>query len=475
MEILFISTWFPYPKDNGSRIRIAHLLHALGQRHHVHLLAFLPGAEQLLASQEISLPGDRDVIARRSSPKQSLSDTPDDVIARRSPPKQSFSDTPDDVIARRSPPKQSLPDLHTEILHPLTGGCCTSIAVVDRDPFWRDPGTSLSAHFSLAPRDVIRGYSPEMAGLVDQAARERAFDLVIASTLEVAPYALQVKNVPKILEEHNFSTLWMQERFRAQSNPLQRAAGWVTWQKCRHYERQLYPHFAAVTMVSRRDCQAVQAAIPSYPGQLEIIPNGVDLETHRPGLAEPQPGTMVFNGSLTYAANHEAMRWFVEQVLPLIRQARPGVKLRITGCIDGLDLAWLANDPLIELTGYLEDVRPAVAGSWLALAPLLSGAGTRLKILEAMALGTPVVATRKGAEGLEVANGEHILIADEPAAFADHCLRLLESPALRQEIAAQARRLVEGRYGWGAIGEKFCALVEAVALQPGKREAVKEG
>lgn len=398
MEILFISAWFPFPQDNGARIRVYQLLRALGRRHRVHLVAFLPPAEE-----------------------------------RR------YLDS--------------------------AGELCTSVRVVERDPFWRDPKQRLWGHFSLTPRDVLRGYSAEMTAIVEKLVVQKRFEVVIASTLEAAPYALKVKSTPRLLEEHNFTTLWMNERFQASRGLLKRIAGWVTLQKCLHYERQLYTHFRAVSMVSERDRQAVLKNIPDYPGCVEMIPNGVDLETRQFGLAAPVADTIVFNGSLTYAANLEAMQFFVSQVWPVIRGERPGVRLRITGRTDGVELGWLQGEAGIELTGYLEDVRPAVAESWLSIAPLRSGSGTRLKILEAMALGAPVVATHKGAEGLEVTPGKDILIADEPYDFAWQCLNLLENARLRQEIAAQARALVEAKYGWEAIGEKFCALVEETAVQ----------
>ncbi len=216
----------------------------------------------------------------------------------------------------------------------------------------------------------------------------------------------------------------------------------------------------AVTMVSENDLRAVRDSMPGYHGRLEVIPNGVDLETRRFGMSEPQMDTLVFNGSLTYAANLEAIRWFVAEVWPLIQQKRPGTRLAITGNTDGLDLSWLAGDPSITLTGYLEDVRPVVAQSWLAVAPLQSGGGTRLKILEAMALGTPVTATSKGAEGLDVTPDKNILIADNPDDFALQCLRVLDSTSLRNTLAGEARQLVEQYYDWAMIGKKFCELVE---------------
>lgn len=345
-------------------------------------------------------------------------------------------------------------------------GICANVDWVERDPFWRDPRQKLSAHFSVTPRDVLRGYSTEMAELVKRIAREKNFDVIIASTIEAAPYVVQVAHPKRVLEEHNFTTLWMEERYHNQHGLLNRAAGWITWQKCRRYERGLYPRFKAVTMVSENDLRAVHDHMPQYPGRLAVIPNGVDLQTHRMRMAEPQLDTIVFNGSIKYAANMEAVRWFVDSVWPIIQKQRPGTRLAITGDFEGLDLRWLTDDPLIRLTGYLEDICPVVAGSWLAIAPLRSGGGTRLKILEAMALGTPVVATGKGAEGLNVSQGENILIAEDPTDFALQSLQVLENPALRSELASKARQLVELNYSWEMIGEKFCELVEQIEAAP---------
>lgn len=216
-------------------------------------------------------------------------------------------------------------------------------------------------------------------------------------------------------------------------------------------------------MVSENDLRAVRRTMPGYEGNLEVIPNGVDLERNRPGMYEPQAERLVFNGSLSYAANREAMRFFCGRVLPLIREERPQARLLITGSTQGADLQGIAGEPGVELSGYLEDVRPAVGSAWLAVAPILSGGGTRLKILEAMALGTPVAATRKGAEGLEVTDGKHILLAEQAPELARACLRLLGEPGLRQRLAENARRLVERQYGWQEIGRKFCRLVERAA------------
>ena len=144
------------------------------------------------------------------------------------------------------------------------------------------------------------------------------------------------------------------------------------------------------------------------------------------------------------------MRWFLAEVYPRIKAQSPDVSLTITGSTDGVDLAGLALDDTVRLTGFVDDVRLPVAEAAVCVAPIRQGGGTRLKILEAMALGTPVVATAKGAEGLDVVDGEHLLLADDPERFARRTVALAGDADLRQRLRGNARRLVEERYDWDA-------------------------
>ncbi len=178
MDLLFISSWFPFPLNTGARIRDFHLLRALSRKHSVHLISFLqPGVdhEAITTVQQV----------------------------------------------------------------------CASMEWVERDPFWRDPRQRVSAHFSLTPRDVLRSYSAEMAELVRKSASQRTYAAVIASGIGVAEYAVLLNSPRRILAEHNFTTAWMKERYRAQVGPIHRVAGWITWQKCQRYERRLYAQFAS--------------------------------------------------------------------------------------------------------------------------------------------------------------------------------------------------------------------------------------
>ena len=196
----------------------------------------------------------------------------------------------------------------------------------------------------------------------------------------------------------------------------------------------------------------------------------MDLGWYSGVEAHPQADTLIFNGALTYFANYQAMAYFLERIYPLIRAECPQVRLAITGRTEGVALAALRADESVTFTGYLSDIRPLVAGSSVCIAPLLEGGGTRLKILEAMALGTPVVATSKGTEGLGATHGEHLLIADDPAEFARHTIALLKDAELRARLAVQARAFVQARYDWEPIGRQFTALVERVVERQGAKD-----
>ena len=164
---------------------------------------------------------------------------------------------------------------------------------------------------------------------------------------------------------------------------------------------------------------------------MSIVPNGVDVT--RASLAAPAPADsrLIYPGSITYDANLDAVTFFASEILPLIRRARPHVELWVTGSTAGVETSALAGAG-VRFTGLLPDVDAAVRDSTVCVVPLRIGGGTRMKVLQAMALGTPVVATPKGVEGLDVMPGRHVLVADSPAHFAEQTLRLLQDASMRR-------------------------------------------
>jgi glycosyltransferase involved in cell wall biosynthesis len=275
----------------------------------------------------------------------------------------------------------------------------------------------------------------------------------------MAPYALALGGVPALLEDLELSIFRDQLRDASLSRRLHAQ---LTWFKLSAYLRRILPRFGACTVVSEGERGHVRLAAPGYD-RVSIVPNAVDLGTYDGVFGQPRANTAVFSGALTYGPNLDAMQTFVKDIHPLIRRAVPDFQLQITGGTGGIDVADLLQQPGVELTGHLADIRPTVAQSWMSVVPLRLGGGTRLKILEAMALGTPVVSTSKGADGLGVTDRRDILLADEPSVFAARVVELLGSYELRQRIGAGGRRLVESTYDWQLVGQNLNHLLEWVA------------
>lgn len=403
MRILFLSTWFPYPPDNGSKIRAYYLLRGLAQSHDVTVIAFLPPGNGVVGSEDFAALG------------------------------------------------------------------ASQVCPVPVDPYRhvRIPG---AAKF-ISPIPIAYWPSRFMSRAVAQVAPRSGWDAVVAVQAPVAQYALQLAAVPRILDVDTSLSYQLYQRYLDSERALEHLRTFVSWQKAHLYETRLFRSFQGCTVVSETELEHLQGMLGSSDSRLELCPNGVDCQHNRPGLAPRQPRTLVYNGALTYSANYDAMRYFLDEIYPLIRQQEPGVSLTITGSLSGVNLDGLRLDESVRLSGYVKDVRNPISEAGVCAVPIRQGGGTRLKILEAMALGTPVVATTKGAEGLSVTPGENILIADEAEAFASHVVCLLRDAEFSKQVAARARQLVEQEYDWTQIGERFVALVEEVQRRQSGRMA----
>jgi glycosyltransferase involved in cell wall biosynthesis len=176
----------------------------------------------------------------------------------------------------------------------------------------------------------------------------------------------------------------------------------------------------------------------------------VDLRYFRPSAEPTIPDSLVFTGLMRYRPNHDAVKYFVREVLPLIRRVRPGVRLTVVGGDPPPELSRLAG-PDVEITGGVPDVRPYVARAAAVVVPLRMGGGTRLKVLEALAMGKAVVSTGIGCEGLLAEDGVHLLTADDPQSLAERTLLVLSTPSLAGDLGRRGRLLVEENYGWERV------------------------
>ncbi|MGD9101616.1 MAG: glycosyltransferase family 4 protein [Anaerolineae bacterium] len=399
MHVLFISRWFPYPPDNGSKIRIFNLIRQLSKRHAVTLLSFSQGA----------------------------------VSRERMANMKAF---------------------------------CRAVHAIPYRGF--NPGglKALMGFFSPRPRFIVDTYHPEMEALIQEVAAQNDFDAVIASEIDTALYALLL-DLPRVLEDIEVTVI--REQFTRQRRLLSKARYGLTWFKLTRFITRLLREYDGCTTVSERERELLSRIAPGYDSWV-IIPNGVDLEVNSGNFGKPVPDTLIYPGALTYSANFDAMQFFLRDVFPLIQAQRPGASLRITGGYDGVPVQELPLGRGAELTGYLDDIRPAVAQSWACVIPLQIGGGTRLKILEAMALGTPVVSTSKGAEGLAATPERDILIADSPGDFAQAVLRLLKDRDLRARLSSNGRRLVEEHYAWEACARPLEELLYRAVGHEGARD-----
>ena len=331
----------------------------------------------------------------------------------------------------------------------------SKVKVIPWKEFNPDATSARIAMFSLKPRSIVDTFSPEMAQAITDFLDEGFYDLVIASQIQMAAYYPYFQNIPAVFEELEIG-LFHDRLYSSEGTTRFRHT--LTWFKLRLYLAELLDSFQACTVTSEQERSLVKQNFPKYDRPMEVIPNCLNMSEYEDIQVEKNPNTLIFTGPFKYYVNHEAMTWFVGKVFPLILEQIPDVNLIITGDNANKSLPSTKN---IKMTGYIDGIKGLIASSSVSIAPLLSGGGTRLKILEALALGTPVVSTSKGAEGLDVSHGENILLGDNPADFANHVISLLNDDGLYQMIAKNAKNLVRKNYDWRKMSPKYEALIES--------------
>jgi len=289
--------------------------------------------------------------------------------------------------------------------------------------------------------------SPALEGRLLELLAERRFDVVHVEHLRAARLGTLVPDdVPTVFDSVDCISLLLERTLRASHSLRQRMVAALELRRTRAYEARLLGQFDRVVVTSPQDAQALRALAPR--SEVAVVPNGVDLDYFRPSGAPPDPATLVFSGKMSYHANVTAALHFVRRIFPLVRAARPDARLRIVGSDPPRAIRALGSDPAISVTGYVPDLREALGRAAVAVCPVTVKVGIQNKVLEAMAMGVPVVSTREGVEGLETEPGRDLLVADNPAGFAEHVCRLLADPGLRDRLGSAGRRYVEARHRW---------------------------
>jgi sugar transferase (PEP-CTERM/EpsH1 system associated) len=316
---------------------------------------------------------------------------------------------------------------------------------------------------SPLPYIVTSHYSQSYQDAVLASVAEFQPDLILC---EWTPYAIYVKkllSVKKMVSTHNIEADIWQRYYETERNLLRRYYIREQWRKVECFERAALSWMDGATAVSNLDAIRLFKVCPEL--RLTVIQNGVDLDYFRTLPLPVQACHVVFTGSMDWRPNQDAVRYFIRDILPLLRQTRPDLECTFVGRSPPADIQRLGEVPGVHITGTVDDVRPYVERAAVYVVPLRIGGGSRLKILEALAMGRAVVSSTVGAEGLDVVHDQHVVLADDPRSFAQSVLHLLDNPERCRELASEGRRLVQRCYGWDALAERLEGFIHEVAGQ----------
>lgn len=399
LRILWLSHFVPYPPKGGCFQRSYNLIAQAGRRHDVHLIAMRPKAA---------------------------------------------ADPGADAEAR------------TALLRH-----CREVAIVDISAATRPAALARRAAASvLAGRALTVSLfdSPEMHRLV-RAAVDGA-DVVHLDSISLADYLPDAGRRPTLMTHHGAESFMIRRRIGNEPSLVRKGFFAVEWLTLRRAERRACPRVGVNVVMSALDGRIMQAIAPAT---YRTVENGVDLDFFAP-LPVAGGRSIVFAGRLDQYSNRDGIMYFMEAVWPLLAERYPDVRITIAGSNPPERLrALAAADPRVEVPGFVDDVRPYFARATVAICPIRDGGGTRIKVLDALAQGKPLVATTIGCEGLDVVPDRDLLIGDTPEAFAAQIGRVFDEPGLREALARQGRRLVEQVYSWETLGGKLTALYQDLA------------
>jgi glycosyltransferase involved in cell wall biosynthesis len=402
MRVLWLSHLLPYPPRSGVQLRSFNLLKEVSRQHEVHFLAF----------NQPALVADEDVPSAVSALGQFCRVL--DVLP---------------IPSERSPAAKSM--------------------------------LAARSLFSKYPYTLNWLHSASFTGALRLYARQYKYDLVHFDTISLAPYRRLVRSLPASMTHHNIESDMMLRRAALEKNWLRRAYFWQEGRRLRIYERVTARNFDVHLTCSELDANRLRKIAPG--AVTAVIPNGVDTHYFDPRafLRDQQPESLVFAGGLDWYPNASAMRFFIDQVWPVLKAARPNATLTVIG---RKPPTWLtdaaAADSNINVPGFVDDVRPHIAAAQVYICPIFDGGGTKLKVLDALSMGVPIVAHPVACEGIDVTPERNVLLASTPDEFFKQIIRLFADRQLRQALAQSGRKLAEEKYDFDEIGRLLCNLYD---------------
>jgi glycosyltransferase involved in cell wall biosynthesis len=344
------------------------------------------------------------------------------------------------------------------------------LIVVPRRPL-RSVKTLWHAATSSAPLlATVNGFAPDFSQQFDTLLQQGHWDIVqIEHSYGFQPFAdsLARRGQPFILTEHNVESELGAATYGKWPAVLRPLARYDQW-RAQRWERQVLARAAAVVAVTESDARTL-GAISGRP--TSVVSNGVDTRGFAQVTPDPQASAILFVGNYEYAPNVDAVEWAAAEILPLVWQRLP--QARFIVCGHALPDHWRQRfpDPRIEWRGYVDHLPTVQSQSSVFLAPLRFGGGSKLKVLEALAAGLPIVSTPEGLSGLNAQDGVHAQVADTPEGIAQALVAVLGDPALAARLGQAARQLVHDRFDWDAAAAQLEAVYASVARQPARGHA----
>jgi polysaccharide biosynthesis protein PslH len=407
MKVLWLSHFLPYPPKGGALQRSYNLLRQIAGRHEVHLVSLNQG--------------------------------------KNFPTRAAFEEA-------------------TEFLN----GICKGVEVFpipSEVAKWRWATMTMASYVRSSPYDVNWLMNRDMANFLERLSKTETFDLVHVDTIGLYPYVAPFSGTPIVLTHNNIESHMMRRRFENETNGLYKIYFLRESSKIRRYEMDVCSKCALNLVVSELDGSRLKESAGNV--RIAVIPNGVDIEYFQPRkqIGRGREG-LIFAGALDWYPNREAVRFFLKEIWPKLREEKPERPVTFVGRNPSRELLEAAKNPMIRVPGFVDDVRPYLDGAGIYICPIRDGGGTRLKILDALAMGKPLVATGMAVEGLDLVEEVHYLKAETAVEFLSQINRLECDSDLCQAVATAGQRFVKEHYSWDVIGEKIAhAYQEAVRLK----------
>ncbi len=318
----------------------------------------------------------------------------------------------------------------------------------------------LKSFFTADSLSVTFYRAEEMHRKIRELVSDVKFDIAHFDTISLADYVEDVGSIKKILNHHNMESDLFKKRSLIEKNILKKMYYKMEAAKLNRYESRQCSKFDINFTVSELDTQLLAEVVPGV--KTEVIPNAVDTEYFHKGKADVTKNRLIIVSGMNWYPNRDAVIYMCKEIWPLLTKELPDITMTVVGAQPPEVLVELSErDKRIEVTGFVDDVRPYIENAEIYLCPMRDGGGTRLKILDALSMGKAIVSTTKGCEGIDITPDKNVLIADTPSQFVNRIKEVLRNPELRKTLGEEARTLVKEKYSWEVIGKSLRSIYEA--------------